>query len=157
MLKQIPGLLAGIAIGIGGSLLFAAHRASITPPAAAPPPLSVTLYHFRLQKDSMAAYHDWIAWQHADQRAIVQSLERERMYVEAVFRDSIHDPDGIYWLAVNSPGGQPYQNSPLRVDSIHAGFMRRILVPGSRLTLQTEYYLIPGFLQQSIATHHPPQ
>lgn len=116
-------------------------------------PLSVRLYKFRLNADSMHAYHEWVQWQYTAHADILPSLEREKMYAEAVFRDTTGDSTSIYWLAINGEGGASYESSPLAVDSIHAAYMRRILQKNSRQALQTAFYLVPAFLEQSIAIH----
>lgn len=116
-------------------------------------PLKVTLYRFRLNRDSMAVYEDWIKWQHNQHQAIVETLEREKMYVEAVFRDTVNQPDYIYWLAVNGEGGEHYTTSNLAVDKIHSEYMKKILVKGSRVVLKTEFTLLPAFIEKNIQQH----
>lgn len=134
-------------------LLVGALAGRLFMPAPMKYPLKVTLYRFQLNKEKRNVYGDWIRWQHEEHAAIVQSLDRERMYFESVFRDSAREPDVIYWLAVNGEGGAHYDTSPLAVDQKHDAFMRQILVKGGRTVLQTEFVLMPPFIENSIGQH----
>lgn len=152
-IQNIILLIAGIAIGwfiaVGGKKDKDVADSNVK----LEHPLSVKLYKFRLNADSMHAYHEWVQWQHTAHAAILSSLEREKMYAEAVFRDTTDDSTSIYWLAINGEGGASYESSPLTVDSMHAAYMRRILQKNFRQTLETAFYLVPAFLEQSIAIH----
>ncbi len=116
-------------------------------------PLKVSLYRFELNKDKMKIYEDWVKWHDTEHEPIVASLEREKMYLESVFRDTLNYPNVIYWLAFNGEGGKNYESSPLAVDKKHSEYMRQILVKGSRVTLKTEFILMPPFLDKSIRDH----
>ena len=83
--------------------------------------------------------------------AVVATLDRERMYFEAMFRDQERDPGVLYWLAVDAEGGAPVESSPANVDKKHLEFMTRVLRKGSRTRLATEMYLVPPFIERAIA------
>ncbi|PWK77249.1 hypothetical protein LX99_03060 [Mucilaginibacter oryzae] len=80
-------------------------------------------------------------------------MEREKMYVEAIFRDTVKEPDVIYWLAVSGEGGQRYDSSPLPADKTHAAYMKQILVRGSGGLLKTEFLMLPPFQERGIMLH----
>ncbi len=116
-------------------------------------PLKVSLYRFKLNTANLPVYHEWVQWHHDAYLPMVATLDRERMYFESVFRDSIAEPDVIYWLAINGEGGATSATSPLDIDKKHVEYMKKILVRGSRTTLQTEFTLLPDFIEKAIGEH----
>lgn len=121
--------------------------------AAATPELVVKLHRFQLKPDQLPEFDRWIAFEHAHHAETVATLEREHMYAETIFRDREHDPTTIYWAEVRGAGGASVTTPPLAIDKVYEGFMQRTLLPGSPVTLQPEYTLVPPFLLESIHAH----
>lgn len=149
------GLLAGIAVMF---LLFKKeilNRQQKSLERAMQPkliyPLRVKLYRFELNKDSLAIFNEWMKWHEKEHTAIIETLEREKMYFESIFRDTVRQKDVIYWLAIDGEGGAPVSNSPLKIDSVHNAYAKSCLKRGSRSELQTEFYLVPAFIKKAIA------
>jgi len=116
-------------------------------------PFTVRLYRFELKPDRLNRFDEWVRFEHAHHAETVATLEREKMYVEAIFRDPSREKDVIYWLAVQGEGGGHTQDSPLAIDKQYDQFMQETLKKGSRTTLTTEYALVPPFLVKEIQNH----
>ena len=125
------------------------------PDRAAPesPSFTATLYRFALNPDKLDRFDDWVRFEHAHHAETVATLEREKMYFEAIFRDRAHDNGVIYWLAVQGPGGGHTADSPLAIDKQYEQFMQETLKKGSRTMLSTEYTLVPPFVIDAIGRH----
>lgn len=117
-------------------------------------PLQVTLYRFELNDDKLDKFDEWMTFYQNNLPATVATLERERMYFEAMFRDRVNQKNVVYWLAVNGEGGASGDSSPLEIDKKHKEYMKEILKRGSRQTLSTEFVLIPPFIEAAIDQHH---
>jgi len=167
MIKSIGLLLAGMLAGVALMLVMKNNNPFLDEVKANPKnttfvpsgtlqyPVKATLYRFKLNKNNMAVYHEWVKWHYDAYNAMIESLERERMYFECVFRDTLNsnDSDEIYWLAINGEGGETSSTSSLAIDKKHIEYMKQILVKGSRTTLKTEFTLLPNFIEESIAKH----
>lgn len=116
-------------------------------------PVTAKLYRMRINHDRFATYQEWVDWHSKAKTAINATMEREKMYAEAVFRDTIHEPDVIYWLAISGEGGKTYQSSPLPADKKHEAYMKQILIKGSGTVLKTEFLMLPPFAEHSIKKH----
>ena len=116
-------------------------------------PIKATLYRFEMNKGKQQEFNDWMQWHHDEYAAIIETLEREKMYSEAIFTDSVNQPGVLYWLTIDGEGGANVDTSPLKVDSVRNAYMKATIRKGSRSKLTTEFYLIPDFLKQSIAVH----
>ncbi|RFZ95614.1 hypothetical protein D0C36_08885 [Mucilaginibacter conchicola] len=157
MMKSILALTAGIFIGIAFTICGVAfankqHQTPITE-SELRYPVKATLYRFKLNKENIATYHEWVQWHHDEYGPMIKTLERERMYFESVFRDTVNTPDEIYWLSINGEGGETSNTSTLEIDKKHNEYMKKILVKGSGSVLKTEFSLIPDFITQSITEH----
>ncbi|HEY0299477.1 MAG TPA: DUF6176 family protein [Arachidicoccus sp.] len=161
MLKSTCILLVGILIGAiltltikkNSSRFCQAKAAPLSQNATPKYPLKATLYRFKLNKTNMPVYHEWVKWHYDAYNAMVESLEREKMYFECVFKDTLNDTDEIYWLAIDAENGASASTSALAIDKKHIEYMKQILIKGSRITLKTEFMLLPAFIEKSIAQH----
>lgn len=165
MFKFITGIFIGIIAGATGTYYFTHTNTAATdraPAAAAQQkvaattikyPLKASLFRFEMNKRKQNEFNEWMQWHHDEYAAIIETMEREKMYSEAIFTDSLSQPGILYWLTIDGEGGAPVNNSPLKIDSVHNQYMKEVLRKGSRSTLKTEFYLIPEFLQNSIADH----
>lgn len=150
-------LLACAAAFVAGGLITGAlaSRLEARHAIAAPPglPVRVTMYRFEMNPGALGAFDRWMQFQRDNRPAIIGTLEREWMYVEAMFRDTVAQPDVIYWLAVDGEGGAAVDDSPLEVDRKHNEFMREVIRRGSRRVMKTEFSLLPPFLDSAITAH----
>jgi hypothetical protein len=149
MMKPLLLLLIGAIVG--SSVTFAALQLG-GGSSNAHEPFTVTLYRFELKPDKLARFDDWVAFEHAHHAETLATLDREKMYAEAIFRDREHQPDVIYWLTINGKG-EHTDTSPLDIDKQYLSFMRETLKPGARRTLATEYALVPDFIGRAIDDH----
>jgi hypothetical protein len=157
MMKSILTFSMGIVIGIALAICCVAfankEQQTKTVEAKLKYPVKAILYRFKLNKENMATYREWVQWHHDEYGPMIKTLERERMYFESVFRDTVNDPDVIYWLTINGEGGETSSTSTLEIDKKHNEYMKKMLVKGSRNILKTEFNLVPDFITQSVAKH----
>jgi Family of unknown function (DUF6176) len=116
-------------------------------------PIDITLYRFELNPDKVSRFEEWVKFEQAHHAETVATLEREKMYFEAIFRDRANQQDVIYWLAIHGRGGDSSETSPLGIDQQYQQFMRETLKKGSRTTLSTEYALVPQFIEAAVDAH----
>ncbi|KJV34800.1 DUF6176 family protein [Luteibacter yeojuensis] len=140
------GLFTGLLTGVGGVMLFLQVRT--TPP----PHLVVRLHRFALRPDQLDGYAQWQAFLHARHDDAVGTLEREHMYVEAMFRES-HEPFTLYWLEVRDDQGATVETSDSGLDIKHREYMHRVLLPDNHVVMTTENVLVAPFIDHAIATH----
>jgi nuclear transport factor 2 (NTF2) superfamily protein len=59
----------------------------------------------------------------------VQTLERERVAIEIVFREHDDGGDWLVWVMVQGEGGASIDESPFAIDRDHAAFAERVKFP----------------------------
>jgi hypothetical protein len=150
MLKTSIVFLAGLLAGIAA---FAPARERASPAPALRHSLQVRLHRVEIQGDKLGRYADWQRFLHARHDDAVTTLEREHMYVEAMFRDPAHDPHVLYWLEVRDDAGAHSNDSSLDVDREHERYMHEVLRNDTWSILATENVLVAPFVQDAIAAH----
>lgn len=86
------------------------------------------LYRFELKKTELGTFDEWMKFLSDERPAVLETLARERMYVEGIFRDRERESNVIYWLTVKGTGGASVESSPLPVDQKHIEFMNRTVI-----------------------------
>lgn len=155
-MKTLMLLVAGALLGVFGSYAMGSGQRPVpreTEQVSKPQPIEVTLYRFELNPDKLARFEEWVQFERSHHAETVATLERERMYFEAIFRDRANRKDVIYWLAIRGKGGATSETSPLPIDRQYQQFMHETLKKGSRTTLTTEYALVPPFIQSAVDAH----
>jgi hypothetical protein len=59
----------------------------------------------------------------------VQTLERERVAIEIVFRERDDDGDWLVWVIIQGDDGASIEDSPFEIDRDHAAFAERVKLP----------------------------
>jgi hypothetical protein len=121
--------------------------------SSTPPALHVHLQRFEIAPGKLERWEEWMQFQADLHEEVVATLQRERTYLEAIFRDRTGAGNSVYWLTIKGEGGATVESSPLEVDRIHLEFWNEVIRPGVRVEMKTESTLIPAFLLQAIATH----
>jgi Family of unknown function (DUF6176) len=96
---------------------------------------------------------DWMRFLEAHEREAVESLEREHMYVEGIFRDRVNGTEVVYWLPVPGAGGKSDFDSPMAIDKEHLKFLREVMKKGGQTELAVESSLIAPFILDTIRAH----
>ena len=58
-----------------------------------------------------------------------QTLERERVAIEIVFREHDDDGDWLVWVMLQGEGGESIGDSPFAIDHDHVAFAERVKLP----------------------------
>ena len=88
-------LLAGFVLGVGATLSGAGLAGRVSREPVPLRPVTVTLHRYDIVPGQEAHYRDWIAFLHAQHRAAIGTLGRERTYLAAMFRAS-DEPRRLY-------------------------------------------------------------
>jgi hypothetical protein len=108
--------------------------------------LRVELTRFRTRPGSKGTLDEWMGMLNARKREALATFPRERMHLEAIFRDPGSDPEHVYWFSIQEDGGEPVETSTAALDRDHLGYWEQCIadIPGVDLTLAVA--LIPDAL-----------
>jgi hypothetical protein len=78
-----------------------------------------------------------------------QTLERERVAVEIVFRERDDDGDWLVWVMIQGDGGASTEDSPFDIDHEHAAFAERVKLP-NRPEAEPQLLLLPDPVRDAV-------
>ena len=84
--------------------------------------MKVELSRFRVNPDKSARVNDWLKMLNDNMDEVVQTLEREQMKLEVIFREIIDGQEYLYWFSVQGEAGEEVTTSPFAVDQKHLQF-----------------------------------
>jgi hypothetical protein len=84
--------------------------------------MKVELSRFRIKKDKSARVDEWLGMLNRRMDETLQTLEREQMKLEVIFREVIDGEEYLYWFSVQGEAGEDVGTSPFEVDRLHIAF-----------------------------------
>lgn len=84
--------------------------------------MRVELTRFKVNKDKSARVDEWLKMLNENMEEVVQTLEREQMKLEVIFREVIEGAEYLYWFSVQGEAGEDVNTSTFEVDRKHIAF-----------------------------------
>ena len=84
--------------------------------------LRVELSRFRVKPDKSGRVDEWLAMLNGQMKEVLQTLDREQMKLEIIFREVIDGDEYLYWFSVQGEQGEHISTSPFEVDARHIQF-----------------------------------
>ena len=84
--------------------------------------MRVELTRFRVKEGKSARVDEWLKMLNENMDEVIQTLDREQMKVEVIFREMIDGEEYLYWFSVQGEEGEEVNTSPFEVDRKHIAF-----------------------------------
>ena len=84
--------------------------------------MKVELTRLRIKQGKSARVDEWLKMINDRVDEAVETLDREGMKLEVIFREMIGDNDYLCWFTVQSETGEPLETSPFDLDGKHTEF-----------------------------------
>jgi hypothetical protein len=84
--------------------------------------MRVELTRVRVKEGKSARVDDWLRMLNDHMSEVIQTLDREQMKVEVIFREMIDGQEYLYWFSVQGEEGEEVNTSPFEVDRQHIAF-----------------------------------
>ena len=84
--------------------------------------MKVELTRLRIVPGKSARVDEWLQTIKERVQEAVQTLDREKMKIEVIFRERIGDEEYLSWFTVQDETGEPIGTSPFELDRIHQAF-----------------------------------
>jgi hypothetical protein len=82
----------------------------------------VELTRVRVKPGKSARVDEWLAMLNARMDEVKETLVREEMHVEVIFREMIGEDEFLYWFSIQGEGGAHVRTSPHPLDHDHIAF-----------------------------------
>lgn len=84
--------------------------------------MKVELTRFKVRKDKSARVDEWLEMLNENMEEAIQTLKREQMKIEVIFREIIDGEEYLYWFEVHGEAGEPVNTSTFGLDREHIAF-----------------------------------
>jgi len=84
--------------------------------------MRVELSRVRVKPGKSARVDEWLKMLNDDMEEVLQTLDREQMKLEVIFREIINGEEYLYWFSVQGEAGEEVNTSPFAVDQKHITF-----------------------------------
>ena len=87
---------------------------------------------------------------------VKQTLVREEMKVEVIFREMIGDDEYLYWFSIQGAAGEHVRTSPFEVDRLHIAFHEECIDHDYGMRdAQPQVIMIPDAIAAAIGWRDP--
>lgn len=116
----------------------------------------VELSRFRVKPGKSGRVDEWLAMLNERMEEVKQTLVREEMKVEVIFREIIGEDEFLYWFSIQGEAGDHVRTSPFEVDRLHIAFHEECIDHeyGMR-DAQPLVIMIPDAIAQAMDWHNP--
>ena len=91
----------------------------------------------------------WMQMLNRREAEAVQTLERERVALEVVFRERDADGDWLVWVMIQGEQGEAIDDSPFEIDRDHLHFAERVKTPNLP-EADPQVLLMPGPVRDAV-------
>lgn len=89
--------------------------------------LTVELSRVKVKAGKSAQVDEWMAFLQDHMADTLLTLEAEKMYVEAIFREQVEGAEYLYWFSVQGQGGTAVQDSSSYIDKKHLEYWKECI------------------------------
>jgi|SRR5712672_442226 len=118
--------------------------------------MKVELSRFRVKPGKSALVDEWLQMLNSHMSEVVQTLDREQMKLEVIFREIIEENEYLYWFSVQGEAGEPCETSPFEVDAKHIEFWNECIDEEyGRRDAQPQVAMVPKAVAHAMAWKSP--
>lgn len=113
--------------------------------------MNVEIMRFKVCAGKRKQVDEWLAFLNENMSEVLLTLEKEKMYVETIFREVLEGQEFLYWYSVQGDGGQEVEESTHWIDKKHLDYWKACIDPTfSPVKLTTEVVMIPDNIRQQM-------
>lgn len=118
--------------------------------------MKVELSRFRVKAGKSARVDEWLGMLNSRMNDVVQTLDREQMKLEVIFREMIDGIEYLYWFSVQGEQGERCETSPFEVDAKHMEFWDECIDDDyGRRDAQPQVVMVPEVVAKAMAWEQP--
>ncbi len=119
--------------------------------------MRVELSRVRVKPGKSARVDEWLKMLNDNMDELLQTLDREQMKLEVIFREIINGEEYLYWFSVQGDAGEEVNTSPFAVDQKHLEFHEECIDHDHGMRdAQPQVIMIPRPVAQAMDWSDPP-
>ena len=114
---------------------------------------TIELTRYRILQGKSERVNEWMAMLNRRLDECLATFEREQMYIELIFRESMGGEEFLYWFSIQGEGGESVNTSQHDLDLEclkfwHECMDRTYNAPHRRVDMELQVTMIPRFLME---------
>ncbi|KAF1300766.1 MULTISPECIES: DUF6176 family protein [Enterococcus] len=105
---------------------------------------NIELTRFKVKTGKSKIVDEWLLFLNENMEETLITLEKEKMFIETIFREVVDGEEYLYWYSVQGKGGQEVEESEDWIDKKHLAYWKECIdttfIP---VDLTTEVVMIP--------------
>lgn len=111
--------------------------------------MNIELTRFKVKEGKSQLVDEWLLFLNENMKETLITLEKEKMYVETIFREVFKGEEYLYWYSVQGEGGQEVEESDHWIDKKHLEYWEECIDKDFRpIDLETEVVMIPDNIKK---------
>jgi len=107
--------------------------------------INIELTRFKVKEGKSKLVDEWLLFLNENMSETLITLEKEKMYVETIFREVFNGEEYLYWYSVQGEGGQEVEESDHWIDKKHLEYWEECIDKNFKpIDLKTEVVMIPN-------------
>ena len=113
--------------------------------------MNVELTRFKVKEGKSKIVDEWLLFLNENMKETLITLEKEKMYVETIFREVLNGDEYLYWYSVQGENGQEVEESEHWIDKKHLDYWEECIDKNFKpIDLSTEVVMIPEKVKKSM-------
>lgn len=113
--------------------------------------MNVELTRFKVKEGKSKIVDEWLLFLNENMKETLITLEKEKMYVETIFREVLNGDEYLYWYSVQGENGQEVEESEHWIDKKHLEYWEECIDKNFKpIDLSTEVVMIPENIKKSM-------
>lgn len=109
----------------------------------------VELTRFKVKVGKSKKVDEWLDFLNKNMEGVLLTLEREKMYVETIFREELDGAEYLYWYSVQGEGAESVETSDHEIDKKHMEYWKECIDPTFiPKDLTTEVVMLPKHIKE---------
>lgn len=118
--------------------------------------MKVELTRLRIKKDKSTRVDEWLKMINQRIDEAIETLDREQMKIEVIFREMIGGDDFLCWFTVQDETAEPIETSPFDLDREHRKFGEECIDHDyGGHEAQPQVILVPATVAAAMTWHNP--
>lgn len=111
----------------------------------------VEITRFRVLPGKSQKVDEWLAFLNENMEDVLLTLDREKMYVETIFRETLNGEEYLYWYSIQGKNGADVETSEHWIDKKHLEYWKECIDPTfTPKDLTTEVVMIPERIKNNM-------
>ncbi|MDT2864235.1 DUF6176 family protein [Vagococcus carniphilus] len=113
--------------------------------------MNVELTRFKVKEGKSKIVDEWLLFLNENMKETLITLEKEKMYIETIFREVLNGDEYLYWYSVQGEDAQEVEESEHWIDKKHLEYWEECIDKNFKpIDLSTEVVMIPEKVKKSM-------